>query len=168
MKTESARPWDDDARQLRKTGMNDEDFQPLVPTDDDVNSAALSWGTAPQPADGVTGGGLPCIQVAGVTVWLYRKDGVMQISVDTDDADGTTPGQRDADGGIIAVPMRVDVNGTTVWTADEGGSEGPVPLTIPAPHYHDATGTEDQPCWCTTPGTYAPGGGQGLTGPLPA
>lgn len=26
----------------------------------------------------------------------------------------------------------------------------------PAPHFHDATGTEDTPCWCPAPGTYAP------------
>lgn len=27
-----------------------------------------------------------------------------------------------------------------------------------APHWHSATGTEDTPCWCPTPGTYAPQG----------
>jgi hypothetical protein len=39
-----------------------------------------------------------------------------------------------------------------------------VTRTVPAPHYHDSTGTEDQPCWCETPGTYAPAYGQ-VTGP---
>jgi hypothetical protein len=109
-----SRPWDEDARQLRSTGMNDEGFGPLVPTDDDVNGAALSWGTELQPSDG-SGLGLPCIQVAGVTVWLYRKDGVMRVSVDFDDADETTP--MTGPEGEGRVPIQITVSGETVWEA---------------------------------------------------
>lgn len=84
-------------------------------TDDQVNATtAKSWGAAPQPYDEATAGGLPCIQVAGVTVWLYRKDGTMQISIDTDDMDQNTPtvtNEYDQD----LVPMVVSVNGADVW-----------------------------------------------------
>jgi hypothetical protein len=100
---------EDDLRLIRKVSQNDPD-----PTDDQVNATALSWGTEPQEADGVASGGLPCIQVAGVTVWLYRKDGRMIISIDTDDADGNTPYMtHGADDQCVA--MQVDVNGVTVW-----------------------------------------------------
>ncbi len=44
-------------------------------TDGQVNSAAISYGTAPQPTAPTAEGGYPCIQVAGVTVYLYRRQG---------------------------------------------------------------------------------------------
>jgi hypothetical protein len=80
--------------------------------DADVNSAAKSWGAAPQPYASVYAEGLPCIQVAGVTVWLYRQNGVMRVSVDTDEADETTPWGTNGD-----VPVEITVNGHEVFAA---------------------------------------------------
>jgi len=102
---------EDDLRQIRKTSQG----EPLPEvTDDEVNAMAKSWGAAPQRADGVAAGGLPCIQVAGVTVWVYRVDGVMRVSLDTDDADQFTPGEW-VDGVLVKMPVQVGINGTTVW-----------------------------------------------------
>jgi hypothetical protein len=100
----------------RKVGMD----EPLsLINDEAVNMIAKSWGAAPQRADGIADGGLPCIQVAGVTVWLYRENGLMRVSVDFDDADETTPGWRDADGNVT-VPVQVAVGGEVVWDSLEG------------------------------------------------
>lgn len=77
-------------------------------TDDEVNEGAAFL---PKTNDDE----LPAIQVAGVTVFLYRKDGVMRVSVDLDDAGETTP-TVDPDG-ERRVPIQITVQGQTVWEA---------------------------------------------------
>jgi hypothetical protein len=37
---------------------------------------------------------------------------------------------------------------------------------VPAPHWHSATGTEETPCWCATPATYAPAEGYNPSDPF--
>lgn len=84
-------------------------------TDGKVNAGAVSFGAQPSSLSvPVTEGGLPCLTVAGVTVFLYRQDGRMRISIDTDLADEDTPYMtHGADDQCVA--MQVDVNGVTVW-----------------------------------------------------
>jgi hypothetical protein len=58
------------------------------------------------------------IQVAGVSVFLYRKQGRVIVSIDTDDV----PGNDDAPvynfGGEDLVAITVKCNGGTVWEGD--------------------------------------------------
>jgi hypothetical protein len=83
-------------------------------TDREVNSDAISWGCDSAAVDD-RDSALPCIQVAGVTVWLYREDGVMRVSVDLDDVNGDTP-MVDPDG-ERRVPMQITVQGHAVYEA---------------------------------------------------
>ena len=122
--------WKDDMRQIRSTGQNDPGFVQPAQTDDDVNADAVSFGAMPSPSfTPVAEGGLPCLTVAGVTVFLYRQDGRMVISIDTDMADETTPYKGsgwpplDPQDGEADVSMQIDVNGVTVW-ADMDDQEG--------------------------------------------
>ena len=111
--------WEEDQRLIRKVSGNDDGYQGDPVPDEIVNGEARSWGAAPQRADGVANGGLPCIQVAGVTVWLYRRNGVMEVSVDLDDVNEDTP-MVDPDG-EGRVPMQITVQGQTVFSADADG-----------------------------------------------
>ncbi len=82
-------------------------------TDGQVNSAAISYGTAPQPTAPTAEGGYPCIQVAGVTVYLYRRQGRVVVSVDTDDVNDDTPVYSFGGENLVAITVRC--NGDVVW-----------------------------------------------------
>ncbi len=85
---------------------------PGMTGDDKVNQAAEFWAkTDPE--------GYPAIQVAGVTVFVYRDKGVMRISVDLDDHSIDTP-MVDPDG-EGRVPMDISVQGFTVYSKDDPG-----------------------------------------------
>lgn len=74
----------------------------MAASDDKLNRAARFL-----PMEAEDELSLPCIEVAGVLVFLYVKDGVVRVSVDLDTAE-----LADSKG---LVPLEVTVQGTTVF-----------------------------------------------------
>lgn len=69
--------------------------------------------------------GLPAIEVAGVLVFTYVKDGRLRVSVDLDTPAPQLMGDPDGHGGGL-VPITVTIQGHTVFTTDAEGHEVPV------------------------------------------
>jgi hypothetical protein len=80
-------------------------------TDDQVNSEAVSYGAQPRGGAHVDDGGLPCLTVAGCTVFMYRRNGRLILSWDNDHADGDTPV---VDKTNNTTPLTIMLNGITV------------------------------------------------------
>jgi hypothetical protein len=60
---------------------------------------------------------LPAVEIAGILVFAYVKDGVLRVSVDLDTA-GESDFWCDPE---TAVPMQLTVQGHTVYEADDRG-----------------------------------------------
>jgi hypothetical protein len=81
-------------------------------TDEDANRASVAYSAISHPVSHEDGG-LPCIKVAGVTAFVYRENGKVVVSIDTDEANGDTPlyGERGAE----RVGLTVSVNGHEIF-----------------------------------------------------
>src|SRR5690348_9449024 len=83
-------------------------------TDEQVNALAKSWGAEPQPAATAAEDGTPAIQVAGVTVFVYRINGKLVVAIDTTDPSEDTPVYYAGEPGE-QVGITVQVNYETVY-----------------------------------------------------
>ena len=64
------------------------------------------------------GGALPCIEIGGVQVYAYVRDGQLRVSIDYDTADTSEDSPFKVYGeGFI--PTVTSVNGITVWEVPE-------------------------------------------------
>jgi len=63
-------------------------------------------------------GSLPCVKVAGCTVFVYVLDGKLRVSVDLDEAQ-EYPWPTKWVSGDVQVPMRITVQGETVFSAED-------------------------------------------------
>jgi hypothetical protein len=66
--------------------------------------------------------GLPAVEVAGVLVFAYVRDGKLIVSVDLDTPDPQLMPSRDANGDGL-VPMEITIQGKPVFTTDAEGHE---------------------------------------------